>query len=272
MSTRSSIARLIEFYDSVAQLYDQFFTEISPFYKEHYLSLKKIVDWVLRYVPRGSLVVDLGCGTGFWSSYLRSKGYVAIGLDISPRSVYVLKSRELDGLVSDARLAPFRRDAFELAISLGSVINHIEELEMFFKSVNRILKRGGYFVFDFDNASSLDNLYETLIYNNSSRGYLSSLISGFSKGYKFYWDLGGYYIKVYSLWEVIRASKMSGFKVITIKPIHTFTAFIPSRISEKGGRLVTRIFNALHKLESLGSILPFSYILSVSTAVILKKI
>jgi SAM-dependent methyltransferase len=272
MNTRSSIARLIEFYDSVAQLYDQFFTELSPFYREHYLSLKKIVDGVLKYVPKESLVVDLGCGTGFWSNYLKGKGYVVVGLDISPRSVYVLSSRGLEGIVSDARLAPFRRGAFELAVSLGSVINHIEELEMFFKSVNRILKMGGYFVFDFDNASSLDNLYETLIFNNSPWGYLSSLMSGFGKGYKFYWDLGGYYIKVHSLREVLRASKMSGFKVVSIKPIHTFTALMPSRISERGGKLTTKIFNALHRLESIGSLFPLSYILSVSTAVILKKI
>ncbi|MDT7888934.1 MAG: methyltransferase domain-containing protein [Desulfurococcales archaeon] len=269
---KSPISRLVEFYDSFAQLYDRFFTEYSPFYREHYLSLKSVIDSVLRYIPRGSLVADLGCGTGFWSSYLESKGYSVVGVDLSSRSVYVLRSRGLDGLVSDARLAPFRRHVFDLVVSLGSVINHIEELGLFLKSVNRILKKGGYLIFDFDNASSLDNLYESLAFNNSSREYLLSLISGFRKGYRFYWDLGGYYIRVYSLQEVLRESRESGFKVINIKPIHTFTAFIPSRISERGGKIVTKVFDALHRLENIGSILPFSYVLSVSTAIILRKI
>lgn len=226
----------------------------------------------MERIPRGSNVADLGCGTGFWSSYLKGLGYNVVGIDISPRSIYVLRSRGLEGLVSDARLAPFRSGAFDLAVSLGSVVNHVEELGLFLKSANRILRRGGYLVFDFDTASSIDNLYEMLIFNNSSREYIESLLRGFRRGFKFYWDLGGYYIRVYSLQEVVKASRDSGFKVVEVRPMHTFTSLIPSRISEKGGRLVSRVFEALHRLEDLGAVLPLSYLVSVSTAVVLKKI
>jgi len=269
---RSSISRLVEFYDSVAHLYDKFFTEYSPFYREHYLSLKKIVDRVLRKIPRGSSVADLGCGTGFWSRYLEDLGYTVVGVDISPRSIYVLKTRGLEGLVSDARLAPLRGGAFDLAVSLGSVVNHIEELGLFMRSVNRILRRGGYFVFDFDTAHSIDNLYEILIFNRSSRRYIASLLRSFQSGFRLYWELGGYYIRVYSLHEVIRISRDTGFKVLELKPLHTFTSLIPSRISERGGAMVSKVFDALHRLEGIGAAFPLSYMVSVSTAVVLRKV
>ncbi|HWQ16291.1 MAG TPA: class I SAM-dependent methyltransferase [Sulfolobales archaeon] len=268
---RSSVARLIEFYDSVADLYDTFFANYSPFYREHYLVLKQILDRAVSGIPKGSLIADIGCGTGYWSSYLRGLGYNVIGVDISSRSIGILRSRGLEGIVADARLPPLRGRAFDLAVALGSVVNHIEELNLFLMGVNRILRSGGIVVFDFDSASSIDNMYEALVFRNSVREYLGSLLSVFRKGYKFYWDLGGYYIRLYSLPEVIEAARSSGFKVIDIVPLHTFTSLIPSRISEKGGSIVGRVFNALHTLERFGRILPFSYITSVSIVIILRK-
>lgn len=267
----SYVSRLIEFYDSMADLYDSFFTNHSPFYREHYLVLKQVLDRVISYIPKGSLVADIGCGTGYWSRYLRSLGYNVVGIDISPRSISILRSRLLEGVVADATLPPLRRSAFDLAIAFGSVVNHIEELRLFLIGVNRILKSGGVVVFDFDSASSVDNMYEALVFKNAVREYLGSLLGIFGKGYRFYWNLGEYYIRLYSLPEVIRAAKSSGFKVVNIIPLHIFTSLIPSRISEKGGSVIGKVFNALHMLEGLGRILPFSYIISVSTVIVLKK-
>lgn len=262
---------MIEFYDSVADLYDRFFAHYSPFYREHYEVLKRVLDRVIGRIPRGSLIADIGCGTGYWSNYLRSLGYRVVGIDISPRSIGVLRSRGLDGAVADARLPPLRREAFDLAIAFGSVVNHLEELRLFFMSINRILRGGGVFIFDFDSASSIDNMYEALLFRNSVREYIGSLLKVFRRGYRFYWDLGGYYIKVYSLPEIIETARSCGFKVIDIVPMHTFTSIIPSRIAERGGSIVGRVFDALHMLERFGRIFPLSYIFSVSLAFILRK-
>lgn len=269
---RSSVARLIEFYDSMAELYDRFFTLYSPFYREHYDTLRKSLDHILRSIPKGSLVADIGCGTGYWSRYLSDRGYVVIGLDISSRSVGVLRSRGVEGVVCDARLVPLRGLLFDLAISLGSVVNHIEQLDLFLAGANRILKRGGYLVFDFDNACTIDNLYEALVYRNSVSGFVSSLLSGFRMGYRFFWDLGGYYIRLYSLSEILSSARSSGFDVVSIRPIHVFTSIIPSRVSERGGRIISRVFDALHRLERLGRFLPLSYFFSVSMVVVLRKL
>ncbi len=263
---------MIEFYDSIADLYDRFFTSYSPFYREHYLALKKILDRVISDIPKGSLVADVGCGTGYWGSYLKSLGYSVVGIDISPRSIGILRSRGLDGAVADARLPPLRSGAFDLAIAFGSVVNHLEELQLFFLGVNRILKSRGIVIFDFDSASSVDNMYEALVFGNSTREYLGSLFRIFRSGYRFYWDLGGYHIKVYSLSEIVRAARSFGFKVVDIVPIHTYTSLIPSRVSEKGGSIVGRVFDALHMLERFGRLLPISYIISVSIVIVLKKV
>jgi len=48
---------------------------------------KSIVDAWLRAVPKGSNVIDLGCGTGRFTNYLNEQGYNCSGIDISPKMI-----------------------------------------------------------------------------------------------------------------------------------------------------------------------------------------
>src|SRR5262245_47027206 len=45
----------------------------------------------------GSVVVDLGCGSGIWAAELKKAGYRPVGVDISPAMIALAKSRVSDG-------------------------------------------------------------------------------------------------------------------------------------------------------------------------------
>ncbi len=46
--------------------------------------------------PRGKRVLDVGCGTGFWTAYYRARGAAYTGLDIAPTSVARLATQYPD--------------------------------------------------------------------------------------------------------------------------------------------------------------------------------
>ncbi|NLA38907.1 MAG: class I SAM-dependent methyltransferase, partial [Methanomicrobiales archaeon] len=71
----------------------QHYDEIADIYDDHYGGYRgrsyhrHISDHVMSVLPKGGLLLDLGCGTGlFVKRYIEESGR-AVGLDISPRMV-----------------------------------------------------------------------------------------------------------------------------------------------------------------------------------------
>jgi ubiquinone/menaquinone biosynthesis C-methylase UbiE len=104
-------------------------------------------EWSLikRYVPKGSRVLDAGCGAGMWVQFLREKGYAVEGLDFSSELVERLRRTYPDTqwTEGDIRRMPFADASFDAVFSWG-VVEHDEAgpaaaLREFF----RILKPGG---------------------------------------------------------------------------------------------------------------------------------
>jgi SAM-dependent methyltransferase len=50
-------------------------------------------DLLQQYVPPGSTVLDLGCGTGSLSVLLAEQGHVVTGVDLSPRMVAAARAK-----------------------------------------------------------------------------------------------------------------------------------------------------------------------------------
>jgi malonyl-CoA O-methyltransferase len=83
--------------------------------------------------PEGS-VLDVGCGTGFVTHFLKDRRY-AVGLDISPGMVRVYRERFGRAVVGDAESLPFSDESFDWAISNFSL--HWTDLS---KSVPELLR------------------------------------------------------------------------------------------------------------------------------------
>jgi len=94
-------------------------------------------------------VVDLGCGTGFFSDILASKYQQVIGLDISTKMLsFAQRNRDdaISWLEADANYLPFQDNSIDLIYS-NLMIQWCDPLEITLKEILRVLKPGGVFLF-----------------------------------------------------------------------------------------------------------------------------
>lgn len=108
-------------------------------------------------LPKGSFIIDLGCGKGRHSVSLHQLGFNVLGVDLSAESIAIARQKEEEGLrfdVQDMRdfRAPQPADCImNLFTSFGYFENESEN--------NRVLERvcetlvpGGYFIIDYFNS------------------------------------------------------------------------------------------------------------------------
>jgi SAM-dependent methyltransferase len=123
--------------------------------EEAQLFMKKIVTFLT--LPKTTHILDLPCGKGRHSVFLNSLGYKVTGGDLAENSIKTAQEFENDSLkfkVHDMR-QPFNKkyDAiFNLFTSFGYFEDDKEDL-LILQNIKNGLKKEGYFVFDFLNAT-----------------------------------------------------------------------------------------------------------------------
>jgi len=112
--------------------------------------------WVVRSIreqrlPRGSRVLDVGCGTGSTVLWLIRHGFHVSGLDVSPTAIEIATSRaRREGLQVDLHVAsvdriPFNRGEFDFAIDTGCFHSIPLRLrEPYAKEIARVVRPGGH--------------------------------------------------------------------------------------------------------------------------------
>jgi ubiquinone/menaquinone biosynthesis C-methylase UbiE len=91
---------------------------------------KKIIGELLSHLPKGSLVLDLACGTGRITEFLLSRGHKVWGADISPEMLEVARIRlsQFGNVVNfylvDAENLPFK-DRFFDGVTCIKLLGHI---------------------------------------------------------------------------------------------------------------------------------------------------
>ena len=131
---------------------------------------EKLVDILSRYIPDG-IVVDAGCGEGYYTSKIAEKGYDTIGLDLSKYAVDTLSSRlhcktnnSTLAVVSSIYEMPFC-DSFANAVV--SIFAPCAEDEIL-----RVLSDNGFLIVVSAGAEHLMGLKEALyenVYTNDTR-------------------------------------------------------------------------------------------------------
>lgn len=87
-------------------------------------------------------VLDMGCGSGKFLSFMKGVGWKTYGTDISPQAVEVAKSRGHQVSCGDVRQAGFSDNFFDL-ITLNNVLEHVYDPIGTLQELHRILRPGG---------------------------------------------------------------------------------------------------------------------------------
>jgi len=96
----------------------------------------------------GKKILEVGCGVGTDLLRFAQAGAHVVGIDLSPKSVFLARSRlqvhncQGNVLVADAENLPFEKDEFELTYSWG-VLHHTPNPERAIGEIYRVTKPGG---------------------------------------------------------------------------------------------------------------------------------
>jgi len=148
-------SRLTE-YDYEASSYDE-----SRFYSKLGRHLdymhKKIVGSLLP--SSAELMLEMGVGTGRFTTWLAEKSFDIIGIDISREMLKTSKNKmrvkhtEVSLVLADMHFLPFRRELFDSCICIN-VMDHIPDVSNILKEVKGIIKPKGFFIFNISNLQS----------------------------------------------------------------------------------------------------------------------
>ncbi len=121
----------------------------SPFYRHFH---RNFLDELCR-LPRGSLILELGCGLGHDGAELLRSGYRLVETDIAPGQLLeARKLHEREGLSSesiyllvDAERLPFRDGVFD-GVFMVATLHHLPHPLQSLKEIHRVLKPKGLLV------------------------------------------------------------------------------------------------------------------------------
>lgn len=106
------------------------------------------IQALIASVPEGLKTLDLGCGSGLLTGWLKNKGYEVCGVDFSYKLLSIAREEnpDISFATADIKLTPYKDAAFDLVVS-GLVMHYEQDLAPAFAEVSRILNMGGLFVF-----------------------------------------------------------------------------------------------------------------------------
>ena len=125
-------------YDRIGDTYDRT-RRADPWIADRLASL-------LGSVP-GASVLDIGCGTGNYTSALAKRGLTMVGLDLSRSMLAMARAKhpQLPLVCADGAALPFAGGAFAHAVTTLA-IHHMADLTAVFSGVRRVVAKGGRYV------------------------------------------------------------------------------------------------------------------------------
>lgn len=130
----------------------------------------------LLTVPRGSRVVDLGCGTGALTEKLKERGFRVTGVDSSDEMLEIARSGHPDLSFVKGDAAEFQLEAPVDAVFSNAVMHWIDADRQMdaLSNISSNIKTGGEFVFEFGGYGCAETVHKTLeeIFAEHGRKYL----------------------------------------------------------------------------------------------------
>ncbi|WP_105902343.1 malonyl-ACP O-methyltransferase BioC [Vibrio gangliei] len=165
-------------------------------YDQHAAFQRDVGAKLMQGLPQdltGWRVLDLGCGTGYFTYLLAERGAQVVALDLSPDMLKVCRSRcsqyEVEYLVADAEHLPFESSCFDLVFS-NLALQWCHDLAPIVHDAVQYLNPNGRFLFstllqgslhELDSAWKVVDSNHRHINNFHSESGIHSAISNLSK-------------------------------------------------------------------------------------------
>ncbi len=112
--------KVMQRYNSTAHIYDMRYSE------EQTAKIKAALE--ILSITKGSLILDVGCGTGLLFSYVKDKAEMIVGLDTSSNvllqaSGHVKRSRNIHLILADADNMPLKGGIFSHLFAVTLIQN-----------------------------------------------------------------------------------------------------------------------------------------------------
>ena len=132
---------------------------------------KYITDVIDSIINKNVKCIDIGCGGGRYSKYLKKNGTQVIAVDKYTNMANSLKEYNIEFINASFDNLPLKNESFDLILSIGVLHNAttLNEIEKAFSEMNRILRKNGMIILSiFTN----DVITDDLIHNS---GYLYNI-------------------------------------------------------------------------------------------------
>ena len=160
-------------YSSFAYYYDEMMEDVS---------YETWVSKIGEYLPKGSSVLDVGCGTGNVSLGLARSGYDVTGVDLSEDMLVVASEKArtsslgVEFVLQDMReLSGFSGyDGVVICVDSLNYLETSEEIIRTFENVHASLADGGIFVFDVHSMYKMTEVWSDYLYvdNDEDLAYI----------------------------------------------------------------------------------------------------
>ena len=108
--------------------------------------------------PHPARILDVGCGGGYLTNFLATKGHFVSGVDLSTQSLEVAAKSDQTGSVKYTRASaytlPFEEKSFDVVCAMD-LLEHVEKPAQVVAEASRVLKKGGLFFFHTFNRNLL---------------------------------------------------------------------------------------------------------------------
>ena len=142
-------------FDNIAEQYDRWYDTPHGALYDHIE--KKAIHKLLRDPNEGKRLLEVGCGTGHWSTFFSAIGYEVVGIDISKRMITTAKNKNIvrsSFYVMDGHRMSFADKSFDLAAAITTLEFAPDPAIIIAEMVRCVRKPGGNLLFGVLNALS----------------------------------------------------------------------------------------------------------------------